>query len=55
MYDIPSREDVDKCVVKKETITDNKEPELVLLEPGAKKTVKKTTHKSQKTKRGTAS
>ncbi len=55
MYDIPSREDVDKCIVKKETVLDKKEPELILLEPGTKKTPKKHPKKSQKPKRGTAS
>lgn len=55
MYDIPSREDVDKCIIKKETVINREEPELLLLEPGAKKAVKKTTRKSPKTKRGTAS
>lgn len=55
MYDVPSRDDVDKCIIKKETVVNREEPEVVLLEPGAKKTVKKTAHKSPKTKRGTAS
>ncbi|MDF2890646.1 MAG: ATP-dependent Clp protease, ATP-binding subunit ClpX [Clostridia bacterium] len=55
MYDIPSREDVDKCIIKKETVIEKLEPELVLLEPGTKKPAKKPTRKSQKTKRGTAS
>ncbi|HPE38444.1 MAG TPA: ATP-dependent Clp protease ATP-binding subunit ClpX [Bacillota bacterium] len=30
MYDIPSREDVVKCIVSKECITEKKEPELIL-------------------------
>jgi ATP-dependent Clp protease ATP-binding subunit ClpX len=55
MYDIPSREDVDKCIVKKETVLEKKEPELVLLEPGVKKPVKKQSKRTQKPKRGTAS
>lgn len=55
MYDIPSREDIDKCIVSKETITEHMEPKLVLLEPGTKKAVKKQSRKSQKPKRGTAS
>ncbi len=54
MYEIPSREDVDKCVIKKGTVANNEEPELLLLEPGAKKAVKKTTRKGTKNKRGTA-
>lgn len=55
MYDIPSREDVDKCVINKTTVTEKKEPELILLEPGVKKTVKKSSRRSTKPKRGTAS
>lgn len=55
MYEIPSRDDIDKCVVTSETIKENKEPNIVCLEPGAKKTVKKQARKNQKTKRGTAS
>lgn len=55
MYDIPSREDVDKCIIKKDTVANKEEPELVLLEPGTKKAIKKPTRKGTKTKRGTAS
>ncbi len=55
MYDIPSREDIDKCIIKKETVSDKKDPEIVLLEPGTKKPAKKPIRKNQKTKRGTAS
>lgn len=33
MFDIPSRKDVKKCVITKETITDEQEPRLVLSEP----------------------
>ena len=55
MYDIPSREDIDKCIVKKETVLAKIEPEMVLLEPGTKKAAKKPTRKNQKAKRGTAS
>ena len=55
MYEIPSREDIDKCIVTSETIRDLKDPEIVYLEPGAKKTVKKQSRKNQKAKRGTAS
>ncbi len=32
MYEIPSREDIQKCTVTKETILDNKEPEVTLRE-----------------------
>jgi ATP-dependent Clp protease ATP-binding subunit ClpX len=55
MYDVPSREDVDKCIIKRETVLDHVEPEIVLLEPGTKKAVKKPAKKNPKAKRGTAS
>jgi ATP-dependent Clp protease ATP-binding subunit ClpX len=55
MYDIPSREDVDKCIIKKETVIEKLEPEILLLEPGTKKPAKKPARKNQKAKRGTAS
>jgi ATP-dependent Clp protease ATP-binding subunit ClpX len=55
MYDIPSREDIDKCIIKRETVIEKLEPEILLLEPGTKKTPKKPTRKNQKSKRGTAS
>lgn len=55
MYDIPSRDDIDKCVIKKDTVSQRTEPEIILLEPGTKKPAKKPIRKNQKTKRGTAS
>ncbi len=55
MYEIPSRDDIDKCIVTKESILEHKEPNIVYLEPGSKKTVKKQSRKGQKAKRGTAS
>ncbi len=55
MYEIPSRDDIDKCIVTKESILEHKEPNLLYLEPGAKKAVKKQSRKGQKAKRGTAS
>ena len=55
MYEIPSREDIDKCIVTKASILEHKEPDIVYLEPGAKKAVKKQSRKGQKAKRGTAS
>lgn len=55
MYEIPSRDDIDKCIVTKEAILEHKEPNLVYLEPGAKKAVKKQSRKGPKAKRGTAS
>ena len=30
MYEIPSRSDIKKCVITKDTITNNSEPKLVL-------------------------
>ena len=30
MYEIPSRDDVEKCIITKETIEDGKQPKLVL-------------------------
>ncbi|MFZ5353210.1 MAG: ATP-dependent Clp protease ATP-binding subunit ClpX [Bacillota bacterium] len=55
MYEIPSREDIDKCIITKETVIDKNEPVLKLLEPGTKKQIKKPARKSTKPKRGTAS
>ena len=55
MFDIPSREDIDKCIITKETIKDHIEPIIVYLDPGTKKTVKKQSKKGSKTKRDTAS
>lgn len=54
MYEIPSRDDIDKCIVTKEAILEHKEPEIVCLEPGAKKTAKKQSRKGQKARKGTA-
>lgn len=54
MYEIPSRDDIDKCIVTKEAIIEHKEPEIIYLEPGAKKAGKKQIRKGQKAKKGTA-
>jgi ATP-dependent Clp protease ATP-binding subunit ClpX len=54
MYEIPSRDDIDKCIVTKNTILEHKEPDIVYLEPGAKKAVKKQSRKGQKARKGTA-
>jgi ATP-dependent Clp protease ATP-binding subunit ClpX len=54
MYEIPSRDDIDKCIVTKDTILEHKEPDIVYLEPGAKKAVKKQSRKGQKARKGTA-
>ena len=31
MFEIPSRDDVEKCIITKETIENSREPELVLV------------------------
>ncbi|KUO76829.1 MAG: ATP-dependent Clp protease ATP-binding subunit ClpX [Clostridia bacterium BRH_c25] len=54
MYEIPSRDDIDKCIVTKEAILEHIEPNIVYLEPGAKKAVKKQSRKGQKARKGTA-
>ena len=54
MFEIPSRDDIDKCIVTKDTILERKEPHIVYLEPGTKKTVKKQPRKGQKARKGTA-
>jgi ATP-dependent Clp protease ATP-binding subunit ClpX len=33
MYELPSRDDVDKCIITRETVEAEKDPELVLTEP----------------------
>ncbi len=55
MYEIPSREDIDKCIITKETIKENREPIIVYLEPGTKKPIRKQGKKGSKAKRDTAS
>ncbi|MDI6602079.1 MAG: ATP-dependent Clp protease ATP-binding subunit ClpX [Thermoanaerobacteraceae bacterium] len=43
MYEIPSRDDIEKCIITKETITDGVAPTLVLAEQkGSKRTKRKT-------------
>lgn len=42
MYDIPSREDIEKCVITKDTIANKKEPTLVLSDKRKKKKSKKS-------------
>ncbi|WP_352420169.1 ATP-dependent Clp protease ATP-binding subunit ClpX [Proteiniborus sp.] len=42
MYDIPSREDIEKCVITKDTILNRKEPTLVLSDKRKKKKTKKS-------------
>lgn len=37
MYEIPSREDIEKCVVTKETVENHSEPTLVFIDPARKK------------------
>lgn len=45
MYEIPSREDIEKCVITKETIENKGEPTLVLSEEKKKSRSKKTDNK----------
>lgn len=33
MYELPSREDVDKCIITRETVETERDPELILAEP----------------------
>ncbi|WIV11853.1 hypothetical protein QO263_17375 [Proteiniborus sp. MB09-C3] len=42
MYDIPSREDIEKCVITKDTIANKQEPTLVLSDKRKKKKAKKS-------------
>ena len=37
MYEIPSRSDVVKCIIEKDSVTDKKPPELILETKGKKK------------------
>ncbi len=47
MYDIPSREDIEKCVITKETVVNNTEPTLVLSEKRKKKKNKNNDNKEE--------
>ena len=54
MYEIPSRDDVEKCVVTKETVENNIDPTLVFVDPGLKrkskqKSGRKSTSKTNET------
>ncbi|AFS77420.1 ATP-dependent Clp protease ATP-binding subunit ClpX [Gottschalkia acidurici 9a] len=42
MYEIPSREDIEKCIITKDTIKENKEPTLVLSEKRKNKSTEET-------------
>ncbi|MDO4545274.1 MAG: ATP-dependent Clp protease ATP-binding subunit ClpX, partial [Bacillota bacterium] len=42
MYELPSRSDVNKCIITKETVEAEKEPELILAEPKRAKAKGKT-------------
>lgn len=48
MYEIPSRDDVKKCIVTKDTVQNMADPELILGEPNPKKTTKKPQRKTKK-------
>ena len=47
MYEIPSREDIEKCVITKDTIINETEPTLVLSEKRKKKKAKKASDKEE--------
>ena len=47
MYEIPSREDIEKCVITKDTIINRTEPTLVLSEKRKKKKTKKASDKEE--------
>ena len=42
MYELPSRDDVSKCIITRETVEAEKDPELVLAEPKRAKANKAT-------------
>lgn len=46
MYEMPNRDDVEKCIVTKDTITDGKEPTLVLVSKKSTITKKKRSNES---------
>ena len=50
MFEIPSNPNIEKCIIKKETITENKEPEIIINEERKehKPTVKKKREKSDR-------
>ena len=48
MFDIPSNPNVEKCIIKKETILENKEPELIINENKEKEEKKKITAKKKR-------
>ncbi|HHZ13274.1 MAG: ATP-dependent Clp protease ATP-binding subunit ClpX [Caldicoprobacterales bacterium] len=48
MFDIPSRDDVEKCIITKETVINNSDPILILSEgQRGRKTIKKTKDKRE--------
>jgi ATP-dependent Clp protease ATP-binding subunit ClpX len=46
MYEMPNRDDVEKCIITKDTITDGKEPTLVLVSKKSTTTKKKRSNES---------
>jgi len=54
MYDLPSREDVEKCIINRETVLKQAPPELVICE-GVRKPLRKPPKKTGKLKKGTES
>ena len=56
MFEIPSNPNIEKCIIKKETITENKEPEIIINEKRKehKPTVKKKREMAKGTEKETA-
>ena len=56
MFEIPSNPNIEKCIIKKETITENKEPEIIINEERKehKPTVKKKREMAKGTEKETA-
>ena len=42
MFDIPSRDDITKCVITEDTVVNETEPKLVIKESGSRNTKKDT-------------
>ncbi len=56
MFEIPSNPNIEKCIIKKETITENKEPEIIINEERKehKPTIKKKREMAKGTEKETA-
>ena len=54
MYDVPSKENIEKCIITKDTVLKITPPDLVLCD-GVRKPIKKPTKKNSKLKKGNES